>query len=295
MSDMDHNVLSEEEADHLTQNTLTGLTHDGVDEEMVKATEIEDIISQFGDIEDLHQRSYKTFLFASLSWSYKFKLARTIIRLLDQNAGMADAQERNQVQRIEALAPVIIRTETAVDELQNLYNWAASQTKEDLLPLNADVIAALQVEQDTPKDEILEYAEMMGITVEEAKEDLETVTNPEVERAVEFADKAAEELEQRTDGNYELNFPITDWNAVSTMEKIAEKAEAYALKSKQLWRQNRRKSKKAHLIANVKAFEAIMNRADDLAVAYRNDVELQMARAQEMDTAAHEGSNPVMA
>jgi len=277
------------------QNTINGYTHDGVDEEMVKATQIEEVISQFGDIEDLHQRSYKTFLFASLAWSYKFKLARSIIRMLDQNAGLADAQERNQKKREDALVEVIKRTETSVDELQNLYNWAASQTKEDLLPLNADVIAALQTEPETPKDEIAEYAEMMGITIEEATEDLETVTNPEVERAVEFADEAAGELDQRTDGNYELNFPITDWNAVSTMEKIAEKAETYALKSKQLWRQNRRKSKKAHLIANVKAFEAIMNRADELAVQYRTDVETQIAKAQELQTALHEDSNPVMA
>jgi len=277
------------------QNTINGYTHDGVDAEMVKATQIEEVISQFGDIEDLHQRSYKTFLFASLAWSYKFKLARSIIRMLDQNAGLADAQERNQKKREDALVEVIKRTETSVDELQNLYNWAASQTKEDLLPLNADVIAALQTEPETPKDEIAEYAEMMGITIEEATEDLETVTNPEVERAVEFADEAAGELDQRTDGNYELNFPITDWNAVSTMEKIAEKAETYALKSKQLWRQNRRKSKKAHLIANVKAFEAIMNRADELAVQYRTDVETQIAKAQELQTALHEDSNPVMA
>ena len=56
------------------KQTLTGYTHDGVDEDIVKATQIEDMISMFGDIEDLHQRSYSTFLFAALSWSYKFKL-----------------------------------------------------------------------------------------------------------------------------------------------------------------------------------------------------------------------------
>ena len=294
MSDNENTSATPEELEEF-KNTLTGYTHDGVDEDMVKATQIEDIISEFGDIEDLHQRSYQTFLFAALSWSYKFKLARTIIRLLDQNAGMADAQERNQPKRIESLEKVIKFTEAGVDELQNLYNWAATQTKSDLLPLNADVIAALQVEPDTPKDEITEYAEMMGISDKEAAEDLETVTNPEVERAVAFADKAAEELDQRTDGNYQLGFSITNWNAVSTMEKIAEKAETYALKSKQLWRQNRRKSKKAHLIANVKAFEAIMNKADDLAVQYRNDVELEMAKAQEVETAAHEDSTHIIA
>lgn len=290
---MDNNETNQELIDQ--QNTLTGFTHDGVDEDMVKATQIEGMISMFGDIEDLHQRSYGTFLFASLSWSYKFKLARTIIRLRDQNAGMADAIERNQLKRIDSLASVIKKTESSVDELQNLYNWAATQTNKDLLPINAEVIAALQVEPETPKDEITEYSEMMGISMKEAKEDLANITNPEVERAVEFADEAAEELDQRTDGNYELGFSITNWNAVSTMEKIAEKAEGYALKSKTLWRQNRRLSKKALLIANIKAFEDIMHKADELAVQYRNDVELEMAKNLETESAAHENSTHVLA
>lgn len=259
-----------------------------------KTIQIEDMISKFGDIEDLHQRSYKGFLFSSLAWSYKFKLARSIIRLMDQNAGLADATDRNQPNRIEAITQALHKTEIQVDELENMYNWAAAQANPDLLPANADVMAALQIEPETPKDEVTEYAEMMGITKEEAVEDLKTVTNPEVDRAQKYGDEALEELNRRTTGKYD-DFQFSEWNAVSTMEKIAEKAEAYTLKSKQLWRQTRRKSRKAHLIANVKAFEAIMNEADDYAVLYRRDVEIEEQRDGEMDTAPHEGSNPVIA
>jgi len=262
--------------------------------EDTKTIQIEDMISKFGDVEDIHQRSYKPFLFSSLAWSYKFKLARSIIRLIDQNAGMAEAIERNQTMRADAIAKVLTRTEAQVDELENLYNWAATQTKDDLLPANADVINALQSDTETPKDEVTEYAEMMGVTLEEAEEDLATVTNPEVERAEKYSDEALDMLNMRTQGKFG-DFTFSDWNALSTMEKIAEKAEAYAYKSKQLWRQTRRKSRKAHLIANVKAFEDIMNEADEYAVSFRNDVEQELQKAGVLDETTHEGAVPQMA
>lgn len=265
-----------------------------IDEYRVKTELIEGAISSFGDIENLSENSYKPFLFGALAWSYKFKLARTIIRLLDQNAGMADAIAHEQHKRIDVLAEIIKRTETQLEELQNMYNWAATQTKPDLVPLDEDVMAKLQVQAETPKDEIAEYAEMMGISIEAATEDLDGVIDTDTDRAMKFGDEALTELKTRTTGQYG-DFIFTGWNAVSTMEKIAEKAEVYAERSKGLFKNNRRKSKKAHLVANIKAFDLIMNEADELAVAWRRDVEIEQQKAEEEATAAHEGTTPVMA
>jgi hypothetical protein len=78
------------------------------------------------------------------------------------------------------------------------------------------------------------------------------------------------------------------------MEKIAEKAEVYAERSKGLFKNNRRKSKKAHLVGNIKAFDAIMNEADDYAVAWRRDLEIEIQKAETEAAAAHEGTSPVM-
>jgi hypothetical protein len=242
----------------------------------------------------LSENSYKPFLFGALAWSYKFKLARTIIRLLDQNAGMADAIKHEQTKRIDVLAEIIKRTETQLEELQNMYNWAATQTKPDLVPQDEDVMAKLQVQAETPKDEIAEYAEMMGITIEEATTDLEGVEDTDTQRAMKFGDEALTELKTRTTGQYS-DFIFTGWNAVSTIEKIAEKAEVYAERSKGLFKNNRRKSKKAHLVANIKAFDIIMNIADDFAVAWRRDVEIEQQKAEDEAAVAHEGTTPVMA
>lgn len=295
MNDETQNVSSEENAETLNGSELNEFTNDCHEAHMIKTVEIEDMISQFGDIEDERERSYKSFLFASFAWSFKFKLARSIIRLLDQNAGMADAQERNQPKRVETLEQIIRRTETQIDELQNLYNWSADQTKKELVPDNEYVIKALQVEQTTPVDEIHEYATMMGISLEEAKAELDSIPDDGVEKAIAYADSALEELVQRTSGQYETDFVISSWNAVSMMEKISEKAAIYAQKSKQLWRQTAIPKKKAHLIANIKAFESVMNNAYDKSLRYRDDAEQETAKAQELASAAHEGSNAVMA
>jgi len=265
-----------------------------IDEYRIKTEQIEDIVSSFGDVENLSENSYKPFLFGALAWSYKFKLARGIIRLMDQNAGMADAQKREQTTRIEALAPIIVRTETQIEELSNMYKWAATQTKPDLVPLDEDVMSKLQVQAETSKDEVVEYAEMMGISIEQATEDLEDVPDTDTERAMKYGDEALDELKRLTEGQ-PTEFIFTGWNAVSTIEKIAEKAEVYAERSKGLFKNNRRKSKKAHLVANIKAFESLMNQADDLAVAWRRDVETEMQKAEELETAAHEGSTPILA
>jgi hypothetical protein len=272
------------------------VTEDGrIEGYRIKTELIEDMISRFGDVENLSENSYKPFLFGALAWSYKFKLARSIIRLLDQNAGMADAIKGEQTQRIEALAGIIKRTEEQIAELQNLYNWAATQTKPDLVPDDADVMSKLQVQADTPKDEIEEYAEMMGITIEEAAADLDGVADTDTERAMKFGDEALEELKTKTTGQYDTDFIFTGWNSVSTMEKIAEKAEVYSERSKGLFKNNRRKSKKAHLVANIKAFDSIMNDADDLAVEWRRDLETEMQKAESEAAAAHEHTQPVMA
>lgn len=281
--------------DETNGSELNEYTNDCHEAHMIKTVEIEDMISQFGDIEDERERSYKTFLFASFAWSFKFKLARSIIRLLDQNAGMADAQERNQPKRIETLEQIIRRTEAQIDELQNLYNWSADQTKADLTPDNEYVIKALQEPQSTPMDEVHEYATMMGISLEEAKAELDTVPDNGVDKAIAYADSALEELIQRTNGHYETEFVISSWNAVSMMEKISEKAAIYAQRSKGLWKQTAIPKKKAHLIANIKAFESVMNNAYEKSLRYRDDAENETARAIELQTAAHEGSKPVMA
>ena len=264
-----------------------------VDDYRIKTELIEDAISKFGDVENLSENSYKPFLFGSFAWSFKFKLARTIIRLIDQNAGMADAIKGEQVERQQVLSEIIKRTETQLDELQNMYNWAATQTKPDLVPEDEFVMTQLQVQAETPKDEIAEYAEMMGITIEEAAADLDGVADADTERAMKHGDEALKELITRTTGEYS-DFTFTGWNAVSTMEKIAEKAEVYAERSKGLFKNNRRKSKKAHLVANIKAFDLIMNEADELAVAWRRDLEIEIQKAEEQNTAAHEGSTPTM-
>jgi len=266
-----------------------------IDEYRIKTEIIEDVISKFGDVENLSENSYKPFLFGALCWSYKFKLARSIIRLIDQNAGMADAIKGEQVERQQVLSEIIKRTEAQVEELQNLYNWAATQTKPDLVPEDEDVMSKLQVQAETPKDEIEEYAEMMGITIEEAAADLDGVADSDTERAMKHGDEALKELKTRTTGEFTEGFFFTGWNAVSTMEKIAEKAEVYAERSKGLFKNNRRKSKKAHLVGNIKAFDAIMNEADDFAVAWRRDLEIEIQKAEDTATAAHEGSTPVLA
>jgi hypothetical protein len=265
-----------------------------VEEYEVKTEIIEDVVSSFGDVENLSENSYKPFLFGALAWSYKFKLARSVIRLLDQNAGMADALKREQTKRIDALAPIIVRTESQIEELSNMYKWAATQTKPDLVPEDEDVMSKLQVQAATTKDDVVEYAEMMGVSIEQATEDLDGVEDTDTERAMKYGDEALTELKRLTEGQPE-EFIFTGWNAVSTIEKIAEKAEVYAERSKGLFKNNRRKSKKAHLVANIKAFEAIMNTADELAVTWRRDVETEMQKAEELDTAVHEGSTPILA
>jgi hypothetical protein len=265
-----------------------------IDEYRIKTETIEDVISKFGDVENLSENSYKPFLFGALAWSYKFKLARSVIRLLDQNEGMADAIKRDQQNRKDVLAQIIVRTETQVEELSNMYKWAATQTKPDLVPEDADVMSKLQVTQETSKDEVAEYAEMMGITIEAADADLDGIADSDTERAMKYGDEALKELTRLCEGSHS-DFIFTGWNAVSTIEKIAEKAEIYAERSKGLFKNNRRKSKKAHLVANIKAFDIIMNEADDLAVAWRRDVEIEQQKAEELETATHEGSTPTLA
>jgi hypothetical protein len=282
-------------ATHADPTDKIQCSEDGrVDDYRVKTELIEGMISAFGDVENLSENSYKPFLFGSFAWSFKFKLARTIIRLIDQNAGMADAIKGEQIERQQVLSEIIKRTETQLDELQNMYNWAATQTKPDLVPEDEFVMQQLQVQAETPKDEIAEYAEMMGITLEEATADLEGIPDADTERAMKHGDEALTELKTRTTGQYS-DFVFTGWNAVSTIEKIAEKAEVYADRSRGLFKNNRRKSKKAHLVANIKAFELIMNEADDYAVAWRRDLEIEIQKAEETATAAHEGSTPVLA
>lgn len=278
-----------------TQNPELGYADDGsrVESAELKTQQIEDMLNRFDELVDTNDRSYKNFMFTSLAWSYKHRLARSITILLDMNAGLADAQEREQKEREETLVEAIRKVEAQVDELTNLYNWAAVQSNPQLLPSCAEVIANLQTERETDSDLIKEYAEALKITEEEAKTDLDGVTSPDVQRAVKFKDPALHELEQRTKGHYD-EFTFSDWNAVSTMEKIAEKAEAYMLKNIDLFKRTRRKSHRTHLVSNKEAFQRIMDEADKLAVKYRNDVEIAQQKAEEMKSAMHEADVPVM-
>lgn len=273
-----------------------GCPEDGrVDDYRVKTEQIEDLISEFGEIESIFEQSYKPWLFSGLAWSYKFKLARSIVRLLDLNEGMTDAIKREQVGRQDTLSEMIVRTENQIDELSNLYNWAADQTRPDNVPSDEEVMDKLKVPRKVGGSTVAEYAEYMGVSLEEAADDLDGVISPDVEKAIRWNDEALAELKTHTTGIYPKDFVITGWNCVSTMEKIAEKSEIYAGKSKGIFESNKRDTQRKTLAANIKAFMVIMHKADKLAIQWRRDLEHEIQKAEELRRKTHEGSEAVMA
>jgi len=277
-------------------NAVLGTADDGsrIDSPELKTQAIESLISRFDELTDQRGRSYKSFLMTSLAWSYKYRLARSITVLLDLNAGLVDAQEHEQEERTETLVAAIRRVENQIEELENIYKWAATQSNPSLLPDNKEVIAGLQTEMETDTDIIKEYAEALQMTEEEAKAELEDVPSPGVERAIKYADPTAEELDRRTNGEYS-EFTFNSWNAVTTMEKIAAKAEAYMVRTISDYKQTRRKSHRAALLSNREALEKIMDEADALAVKFRDDAELEQMKAQQSGSQPHESTKPIMA
>jgi len=279
-----------------TQNPEVGYADGGdrVESAELKTQMIEGLITRFDELLDQRGRSYKNFLMTSLAWSYKYRMARSIIVLLDLNAGLVDAQEHDQQERTETLVSAIRRVENQIDELENIYKWAAAQSNPSLLPLNAGVIAGLQTEMETDDDIIKEYAEALQMTEEEAKAELEDVPTPDVERAIKYADPALVELERRTQGEYS-EFTFNSWNAVTAMEKIAAKAETYMIRTISDYKQTRRKSHRARLLSNREALQKIMDEADSLAVKFSEDAEVELMRAQQTKSTPHEDDQPIMA
>lgn len=278
------------------QNPEVGFADGGdrVESAELKTQMIEGLVTRFDELTDMRGRSYKSFLMTSLAWSYKYRLARSIIVLLDLNAGLVDAQEHDQQERAENLVSALRRVETQIEELENIYKWAATQSNPSLLPANEDVIAGLQTEMETDVNIIKEYAEALQMSEEDAKAELEDVPSPDVQRAIKYADPALIELERRTNGEYS-EFTFNSWNAVTAMEKIAAKAESYMIRTISDYKQTQRKSRRAHLLSNREALQKIMDEADTLAVKFREDAEVELMRAQQTESAPHEDNRPVMA
>lgn len=280
-----------------TENPVIGYADDGsrIDGATSKTEMIEVMLSRFDEIVDpATDRSARGSIFASLGWSYKMKLGRSISILFDLGAGMAEAIEREQESRQESLAEAIRKTEAQIDEMENLYKWAASQATPRFLPSDKDIVDRLQADIEADSDTVKEYAEAMGCTEEEAKEDLKAIKSPTVEMTIKYEALVLEELKRRTQGEYG-EFTFSDWNAVSTMERIAEKSAQYMITATGNFKQTRIPSRRKRYLSNAEAFKQIMESADALAVRFRNEAETAQQLADESKSAAHEADQPQMA
>jgi hypothetical protein len=268
-----------------TESTSIGYADDGsrVESAMIKTETIESMLSRFDEvINPSNGRSSKSAIFASLAWSYKMRLGRSIVILLDLNEGMAEAVEREQEERQQVLAEAIKRTEGQVEDMANLFKWAATQTVASLVPTDDDVISRLQSPQKTDEDTVKEYATVMGITEADAKEQLDSISTPVMDKAVKYEEAAKAALHQACLGDYG-EFIFSDWNAVSTMEKIMEKAAQYMGDATMQYKMTKVPTRRKAWLSNAEAFQRIMTEADGYAVRYRQDAEAARQLANETD------------
>jgi hypothetical protein len=278
-----------------TENTnpAIGFADDGsrIDSAEFKTEQIECMLSRFDEVVNpSNGRSAKSAIFASLAWSYKMRLGRSIVILLDLNEGMAEAVEREQEERQTILAEAIKKTEGQIEDMANLFKWAASQTVESLVPTDDDVISRLQSPQKTDEDTVKEFAEVMGITLAEAKEQLDNISTPVMDKAVKYEEAAKTALHQASMGDYG-EFTFSNWNAVSTMEKIMEKAAQYMGDATMQYKMTKVPNRRKAWLSNAEAFQRIMTEADGYAVRYRQEAETAQQLANETDS----NNVPVMA